>query len=192
MNKVKDINNCSIIKNIDNISNNVDFIKKFLSKITKLKDLGNENNLEKSSIFECLRNIKDTISNITTTKLNIIIENTLKEIILNLDKKCSYSIFTNLIKNSYEADATKIEIKITTIDRKYIILEYIDNGKGIKIKPPEKIFEKNVTSKNGSTGFGMFFIKSILEKNNGNIAVKKTDKNGTIFVLTIPIFENTK
>ena len=45
----------------------------------------------------------------------------LKDFTLNIDKKHSYSIFTNLIKNSYEADATKIEIRPITIDKKYII-----------------------------------------------------------------------
>lgn len=190
----KDNSDCARIgnmnKTIKNIAKDIEFIKSFISKISTLKMINGK--AEKTTnLYETLEIIKSTVENITTTKMDIDIDDKFKKIQLKISSEYLYSIFVNLIKNSYEADASYASLYSLRTNKDKICIMYRDNGKGIKVIPPENIFKKDISSKKSKTsrGFGMFFIRSILESHNGSINIVKTSKYGTEFKIQVPYEE---
>lgn len=102
-------------------------------------------------------------------------------------------VIVNLLTNAKDAilehkpDKPFIKI-ITRSENSYETVEVIDNGGGIPYKIAEKIFEPYFTTKNEGkgTGIGLYFSKTIIEKNmSGNIIFSNTD-DGTIFKVSVP------
>lgn len=111
------------------------------------------------------------------------------------------SVFNNLLvnsfdafKNSKESRSRKINV-IATSNAKEIIIEYYDNGPGLSpdIENPNKIFEPLFTTRRNpftgeeeGTGLGMWLIKSIVNENDGKIALLYP-KIGFGIRLTFPV-----
>jgi len=182
--------NCKKLERINNIINSISddirFIKLFISKINTMKMINgkDENSI---NLFETLQVIKNTVSNITTTKMEVSIDEKFRNKKINFSTEYLYSIFINLIKNSYESDATYTNIYLGNINNNKISIIYKDNGSGIKIKPATDIFKKNISSKKNNRGFGMYFIKTILSEYNCDIIIVQSNKHGTEFSIELPI-----
>jgi len=91
------------------------------------------------------------------------------------------TVFSNLIKNSIEAGASHI---ILTAHKKgnNCQIDFIDDGKGIEIKPINKIFEPFYTKKN-QTGLGLYLAKKIIDMHEGEIKV--LINSNTIFTIIL-------
>jgi len=90
--------------------------------------------------------------------------------------------FTNLIKNSTEADAQNIKILVQKKGGETMV-SFIDDGKGIDEKIVNKIFEPFFTQK-GQTGLGLYLVKKIIEAHDGAIKLEQVDKK-TIFKIIL-------
>lgn len=101
-------------------------------------------------------------------------------------------ILNNLISNAIkyhdiEKSNPTINITINT-SVKEAVIEVSDNGVGIPDEHLNKIFDMfyRVSSKVMGTGIGLFVIKEIVSKINGNIEVKSKETEGTTFKITLP------
>ncbi len=102
-------------------------------------------------------------------------------------------VLVNIITNSKDALTQHRKdnrfIRITTRSQKgYATAEIEDNGGGISYDIAEKIFEPYFTTKDEGkgTGIGLYFSKTIIEKNlGGNIIFSNTD-SGVIFKISVP------
>jgi len=95
-------------------------------------------------------------------------------------------VFINLIRNSIQADADNIKIKIEQENELlYIIIK--DNGKGIKTEDVDKIFEVNFSTKQYGMGIGLSMAKKTIENIGGEITLKETNNEGTIFQIKLPL-----
>ncbi|WP_409252068.1 ATP-binding protein [Bacillus sp. SCS-153A] len=102
-------------------------------------------------------------------------------------------ILGNLIENSLyalqeSADENKeVHLYIKESDKEFR-LEIEDNGSGIASNDLPRIFEKNFTTKgkNGS-GIGLYLIKTIVERANGQIKVDSAEKAGTVIQILFPL-----
>lgn len=107
------------------------------------------------------------------------------------------TIVNNLISNAIKYhDGTKQERFITVqgkVKTDRLILEVIDNGKGIEKGRETMIFEKFYTSHghNSSWGIGLSFVKENVEKLGGTIQVESSEGTGTRFIISLPIRNNT-
>ncbi|MDH5185719.1 MAG: HAMP domain-containing histidine kinase [candidate division WOR-3 bacterium] len=90
--------------------------------------------------------------------------------------------FSNLIKNSIEANARNIRISGQKKGAD-MMLSFIDDGKGIDEKIIDKVFEPFFTQK-GQTGLGLYLVKKIIESHDGKIELEQADKK-TIFKITL-------
>ncbi|MBU8892474.1 MAG: PAS domain-containing protein [Bacteroidales bacterium] len=106
---------------------------------------------------------------------------------LNLlaDKSMIEQIMINLIKNSIQAlEEIKnpiIQIK-GFIENKRVIIQVIDNGKGIPEDKIDKIFIPFFTTKDSGSGIGLSFARQVMRLHKGVISVKSVPEN-TIFTL---------
>ena len=126
------------------------------------------------------------------------------ELELYLDKQKVKSILSELVENSlkYNANQADLQINMTAKEvssigtgqrskmpghKKYLMLGYRDNGKGISKKRKEWAFLPLKTSSKTSSGLGLFMIKRTLKEMDGYIVEK--GKQGVHFEIRIPYGE---
>lgn len=85
----------------------------------------------------------------------------------------------NLVHNSRKAKASKVWFTLSNPEKKKLLLEVHDDsptGLSSKIKDPQSIFEKGVTTTSGS-GLGLHYSKQIISEMGGNISVHVEEDN---------------
>ncbi len=111
------------------------------------------------------------------------------EVFIDLDKNQITRVLNNLVKNAIQATeaTTTPEIKITIFNQKNKVLITVeDNGKGIKEKDKEHIFEPKFTTKTSGMGLGLPMVKNIVETYGGKVTFESILNKGTIFKVTLP------
>lgn len=95
-------------------------------------------------------------------------------------------IFDNLIDNACKAGASHIRIHIESSGSNSVKITFSDDGIGLAdtFDDPEAIFQKGVTSTNGS-GIGLYNVRQILEGMNGNIKVNNEFVDGLQFDIRV-------
>ena len=105
------------------------------------------------------------------------------------------SIFQNLITNSikYRKRDQQLEIAVSSQQQNNRLeICFSDNGQGIDLKEFEgKLFGmfQRFTADSGisGTGVGMYIIKKLVDKNNGNIALKSEPNKGLAYRIELPV-----
>ena len=102
------------------------------------------------------------------------------------------NVFNNLIDNGLKYCETRPRITITTENQPTkILISVKDNGIGIDKKHQKMIFERFFRVPKGNIhdvkgfGLGLFYVKSVIEEMEGKIVLKKSDKNGSEFLVTL-------
>lgn len=113
-------------------------------------------------------------------------------------------VFFNIIDNAYDAimqkrteipdENFKGMIKISTrVKGKFLEVDVVDNGIGVKEDDHGKLFTPFFTTKASSrkgTGLGLYVIRKIVEDNHqGEILISSDYKIGTLFVVRLPVAE---
>ncbi len=101
---------------------------------------------------------------------------------LDNDPTLMHSIFSNLMLNSKEAGAVKIEIHIRQNQQLEILFK--DNGSGIDEKIKEKIWYPFFSTKYKGTGMGLAIIRKIINTMHGEITLHHSSPKGTSFKIT--------
>lgn len=146
------------------------------------------------AIFNTGNNYIDAILNLKNTKcleynidLTACVDSLLED--TNLDDTQLSSILLNIIDNAID------ELSKNNKSYKYIHLDtYKENNKhnisiknnGKMIDDTQKIFKMGFSSKGNNRGYGLFYIKQILESNNCSIEVY-SDEYETEFNIQVPI-----
>ena len=150
-------------------------------------------------IDDTLNFVRTTDLNITNSSVKVIIENSLRNIMipktivlslpdndvqLNCDIEKLSAVFSNLIINAVHAIGKlgTIDVKISD-NQSHVIIDIIDSGSGIPANNLSKIFEPLFTTKTIGTGLGLNICKTIIEQHKGTISVTNTP---TTFTIKIP------
>jgi two-component system nitrogen regulation sensor histidine kinase NtrY len=129
-----------------------------------------------------------------------------KNIALFDDRLMSQALI-NLIKNAGEAiDAVpktdlaegegQIEIR-TWHDKGCVVIDIIDNGKGLPEEDRQKLLEPYMTTRQKGTGLGLAIVRKILEDHGGTIELMDAPSvasggRGAMMRLRIPLYESSK
>jgi nitrogen fixation/metabolism regulation signal transduction histidine kinase len=108
---------------------------------------------------------------------------------IKADKQQIARIMNNLFRNSIQSipSSKHGHITISTYqDNKFTILEFSDNGTGIKPDLQSKIFTPFFTTKSTGTGLGLAMVKNITESFGGTIRFISREGLGTTFILSFP------
>ncbi len=94
------------------------------------------------------------------------------------------AVFVNLLLNSIQelSNGGSIEVKIQSKEN-FVIIDFVDSGKGIPDEYIQKIFEPLYTTKQKGTGLGLSSCKNIAEQHLGAISITN---NPTTFSVSIP------
>jgi len=187
----------------DDASNQKQYLRKIEGRIKKLDEFIR-------SMLNYARASRAEIS-ISTINLETLIENCIHELeyldnfkdldisIEVLNPKITYRsdalrlsiIFGNIISNAYkyyntEVDSyLKIKIEITPVNA---VIEFSDNGIGIKTEHQTKIFNMfyRATERSQGSGLGMYIVKQAIEKLDGSVKLSSEYGKGTTIKITIP------
>ncbi len=180
-------------KRLSNLVENAIFVadssNKYNSSVLKKADI---NLILNKSIDIVKINYKDKIYKTDLTKFplySMLDTDNLQQIFVNLlDNASKYSLNSNVIeiKTNYFSDKNIISIKNFGI--------HIDNNNKEKIF--EKFYRANsyLTSKTQGSGLGLYIVKTLVNKMNGEITVKSEEKPiiYSEFIVSFPIFTDEK
>ncbi len=110
------------------------------------------------------------------------------EIFINGDYNRLSQVMTNLIKNSYEANASSIIVK-SYRNNNQVVVEVIDNGDGITEEVYKRIYEPFYTTKRDGTGLGVSLSSEIIEAHMGTLKYYNNTPKGTVAKIMLPIQE---
>ncbi len=96
-------------------------------------------------------------------------------------------VFINLVDNALESGASCVRINLVANDTKQIEIQVVDNGRGIATPDQDKVFEPFYTSRAKGTGLGLAIAKSVLGQHAGAIKLLRSNAQGSVFALYVPI-----
>ena len=104
------------------------------------------------------------------------------------------NVITNILDNAikYSEDAPKISIETVNATNK-LIIKISDQGIGMSKNVQRKIFNKFYREQTGNIhnvkghGLGLSYVKSIIEKHQGQVYVESEKGKGSTFTLKLPI-----
>ena len=130
--------------------------------------------------------LNDTVNMFIHESTELQIKTSLTSAIIDADLSQLRRMFINLIRNSIQANSTKIFIEVIDDISNYKVL-FTDNGKGITESEQEKIFDDNFTTKKQGMGLGLSLAKRFMTSINGEIKLKSSSSTGTTFEINFPI-----
>jgi len=165
----------AILNQIENLS----LIASEFSSFAKMPSL-------KLEEFDLIPVIKDTINIFSDEEVKIEFQPMIKIAVVESDNSQMRRSFINLIRNSLQAQASLIKINLTVEDGQ-LIIDIVDNGKGIAPENQSKLFEANFSTKEKGLGLGLKLIKRFLENTGGEMFLVSSTGEGTVFRVKIPL-----
>jgi signal transduction histidine kinase len=92
-----------------------------------------------------------------------------------------------LLNNAFEAESSKIALSASQSGREQLVIEIIDDGKGIPPELQAKLFRAFVTGKKDGIGLGLAQAKKIIDLHGGKISLHSEPGLGTKVTICIPI-----
>ncbi|MFH1528579.1 MAG: ATP-binding protein [Bacteroidota bacterium] len=164
----------TLLKQIDILKNIASEFSSF-GRMPKLK-------MENLDLIKLLNSVSSLFME---EKLELNIINQSEKTTIESDSDNLQRTFINLIRNSIQAGATKIDFRIMGSEEN-LILFVEDNGLGISSEIEHKIFDENFTTKIEGMGIGLSLAKRFLESINSSISVESTSPKGTTLKIIFP------
>ncbi len=104
-------------------------------------------------------------------------------------------VFANLVQNAAEALGRQGTVVITGkwVGDRQVEVSVSDDGPGISPELHERIFEWSYSgrkaNRSGGLGFGLWWVKTLMARLGGTVAVESDGQNGTTFHLRLPVVE---
>ncbi|WP_020611364.1 sensor histidine kinase [Sediminispirochaeta bajacaliforniensis] len=107
------------------------------------------------------------------------------------DKTLFVSAVENILRNGREAqgsDTPPLSVDVSLL-RNSVVISFADAGKGIPYDDKDKVFHPFFTTKQNGFGVGLSLVKSFAENAGGSIECRNRETGGTIFRLTLPLYQ---
>ncbi|MEK7812776.1 MAG: ATP-binding protein [Candidatus Desantisbacteria bacterium] len=125
----------------------------------------------------------------TNVRINKHIEPSVGE--FYFDRQQMEMVFQNLICNAIEAmpDGGVIAVKAYPYKdgKQFAAIEVTDTGHGMHKRDQKRLFEPFFTTKEHGYGLGMSIVLGIIQNHGGKIMVKSKPKQGTTFIILLPL-----
>lgn len=155
-------------------------VQRAISLINKLGELEKiiiqEEPLKPYNLREVSENVLKNLSS-PAVKFNIVGQGVV------LADQALYTVIENLVRNAIiHAQTESIELIISEIEDEYCELKVIDKGLGITDHIKRKLFLPGQKfGKTGGTGYGLYIVKKIIQRYEGEVKVEDNLPRGTIF-----------
>ena len=117
-----------------------------------------------------------------------------EDIFIMADPDHTYRIFHNLFRNAVQAmQATpKQALKIEAFARESkACIQITDTGPGIPDSVRDQLFKAFTSgARKGGTGLGLTISRELARAQGGNLSLKETSSDGTVFIVGLPLSQN--
>ena len=169
-----------------------DMIKEMSKDVKRLEviaerfsKIGSVPELKLTSLNEVIIHVVEYMDRRTSSKVKITYNNSIdNNVAIRINQALFEWVIENLCKNAVDAMEGKGIINISSfIEKKKVVIEIEDNGKGIKRNDIKNVFTPGFTTKKRGWGLGLSLAKRIIENyHNGKIFVKESEVGkGTTF-----------
>jgi len=105
---------------------------------------------------------------------------------LHADRDQLFRVLLNLVRNAFEASASRVAIR-GQAERDRIVIEVADNGPGLPDAIRSNLFQAfSGTTRVGGTGLGLSIARDLMRGHGGDIELRHTGPDGTVFMLYLP------
>jgi signal transduction histidine kinase len=112
----------------------------------------------------------------------------------NVDSDRIQQVLTNLLSNAikFSPKGKSVTVRTKVNDRHQLVIEVSDQGRGIDPPDQAAIFQKFRQATNAKnplvkgTGLGLAIAKALVEQHGGDIGVRSTPGEGSVFYFTLP------
>lgn len=100
-------------------------------------------------------------------------------------------VITNLMRNAVEHnDKDQVEVVVSATEGdEYVRIDVADNGPGIPEEHRDDVFRRSVSGANdggpGGSGFGLFFVDTMVESYGGDVQIEDSEPEGARFVIEL-------
>ena len=142
----------------------------------RFSKIGSEPILEKADLRNVVRNVTEYMQKRASQNISITAALPDNPVEAYICEPLFAWVIENLCKNAIDAqDKPKEQIHIVLKQENKVVLEVIDNGKGIAKNQWKKIFSAGYTTKKRGWGLGLTLVKRIVEEyHHGHIFVKSS------------------
>tara|TARA_B100001029_G_scaffold144038_1_gene123968 strand:- start:1617 stop:2819 length:1203 start_codon:yes stop_codon:yes gene_type:complete len=153
-------------------------IKRFTVITERFSNIGSKPKLEYVELIKLINKSIDYLKKRSSSKIIFLIESSIKNVKVKINKELLGWAIENICKNSIDAVGEKGTIKIIINSKKNeLLIDITDNGKGIEKNQFINIFNPGISSKKRGWGLGLSLTKRIIEEyHNGKIFVLKSIK----------------
>jgi C4-dicarboxylate-specific signal transduction histidine kinase len=112
---------------------------------------------------------------------------------VHLDGTQLEQVLLNLVKNAIDAmsssppEARRLRLKTSFDGQSTVLMSVQDSGPGISAENRERIFDPFFTTKPGGMGLGLAISSTLVANYGGKLRLVKSDSEGSIFELAIPV-----
>jgi signal transduction histidine kinase len=98
------------------------------------------------------------------------------------------AVLGNLLTNAIEhTDKAAPRITVDVTERaETVAIEVADNGPGVPDEAQDRIFGWGETSSGSDGGFGLYFVRTMVESYGGTVDVRDNEPEGSVFRITLP------
>lgn len=170
---------------VDQSDNVIELIDQFRVLLDVLTDIGNY----EAKTVELSAVLKERVTTLETTYPDITVKTDIPdEITVKADDMLG-NVLWNVLDNAVEHnDATEpcIDIAVTESDRGAVV-RIADNGPGVPDEQKDTIFRRGnrgLKESNIGSGFGLFFVDTMMDKYGGDVRVSDNEPRGAVFELS--------
>jgi len=101
-------------------------------------------------------------------------------------------VFGNLLTNAVEHGGDDVSVTVTgTADAHSVTVRVADDGPGIPPADRRRVFQRGEKGEDSSgTGFGLYFVDSMVDAYGGDVWIEESDRGGAEFVVELPLKYN--
>jgi nitrogen fixation/metabolism regulation signal transduction histidine kinase len=163
----------------DTLINQVETLKKISTEFSSLAKMPRLN-VERINLIEI---IEQAVNLFADEKTEFITSFSESGVFIEADSDNLKRTLINLIRNSIQAEAGKIEIEVNN-SRDVVQLILTDNGLGVPEEIKNKIFDINFSTKKEGMGLGLTLAKRFLENTGADIELADSTGKGASFIIT--------
>ncbi|MCP3898801.1 MAG: two-component sensor histidine kinase, partial [Desulfobacteraceae bacterium] len=105
-----------------------------------------------------------------------------------VDSSMLYQAFLNIFINSFQATDSKGKVVVEIFkNNNRVVINFLDQGRGIKEEDLEKIWTPFYTTKDSGTGLGLGIVKNIIDAHNGSIEISNRKLKGAKVTIELPV-----
>jgi signal transduction histidine kinase len=149
--------------------------------------------MEKINLTQVIQLVIRNFQTVATKKKLVIESDIKKDLFLNADHHCLTRVIENILSNAIKFSQEEKKITIRAGEREGIVFFSVeDEGPGFTSDDLKKMYKKfqklsaTPTAGESVTGLGLFLVKTLTEKLNGEVVCITEAGIGSTFTVTIP------